>query len=87
MIAMCFIFYGIFAIWTAFYCYPRQKIWNKAYIGGKCHDHSPIVISQSIFNMVTDLIILFLPTFELWKLNVPMARKVVITLLFGTGLL
>ncbi|KAF2709414.1 hypothetical protein K504DRAFT_502142 [Pleomassaria siparia CBS 279.74] len=86
-IAACFIFYVVLTFWTAFYCYPRQMIWNKLTPGGKCHDHSPIVMSQGTFNMISDVIILLLPTYSLWKLNVPRARKIVITALFATGLL
>lgn len=88
MIIACFIFYTVFTFWTAFYCYPREMIWNKfLQPAGKCHDHSPIVMNQGAFNMASDIIILLLPTASLWQLNVPLARKIVITLLFGTGLL
>jgi hypothetical protein len=80
------IFYAVFMFWTAFYCYPRKMIWDK-FSGGTCHDHSPIVMWQGSFNMASDIIILLLPTASLWQLNVPLARKMVITLLFGTGLL
>jgi hypothetical protein len=85
-IAGCFVFYAVFMFWTAFYCYPRKMIWDK-FSGGTCHDHSPIVMWQGSFNMASDIIILLLPTASLWQLNVPLARKMVITLLFGTGLL
>jgi hypothetical protein len=72
--------------WTLFYCRPRKMIWNKLTPGGKCHDHSPIVIAQGAFNMASDIIILLLPTKSLWELQVPKGRKIVITLLFATGL-
>ncbi|KAF2018084.1 hypothetical protein BU24DRAFT_408037 [Aaosphaeria arxii CBS 175.79] len=86
-IAACFIFYTVFTFWTMFYCKPRTMIWNKFTPDGKCHDHGPIVISQGIFNMASDVIILLLPTRSLWQLRVPLARKLVITSLFATGLL
>ena len=70
-----------------YYCKPRKMIWDKFTPGGKCHDHNPIVISQGSFNMASDIIILLLPTHSLWQLSVPFARKMVITLLFATGLL
>ncbi|PSN68617.1 hypothetical protein BS50DRAFT_548925, partial [Corynespora cassiicola Philippines] len=85
--AGCFIFYTIFMFWTMYYCKPRKMIWDKFTPGGKCHDHNPIVISQGSFNMASDVIILLLPTHSLWQLSVPFARKMVITLLFATGLL
>jgi hypothetical protein len=86
-IAACFCFYTVFMFWTMFYCRPRQMIWNKLTPGGKCHDHGPIVISQGAFNMTSDIVILLLPTSSLWQLKVPLGRKIVITLLFATGLL
>ncbi|KAF2471691.1 uncharacterized protein BDR25DRAFT_222690 [Lindgomyces ingoldianus] len=87
MILACFIFYTIVMFWTIFYCSPRPMIWNKFTPGGHCHDHSPIVISSGIFNMVSDVIILLLPTSSLWKLRVPIGKKISVSLLFGTGLL
>ncbi|KAF2185470.1 hypothetical protein K469DRAFT_631985, partial [Zopfia rhizophila CBS 207.26] len=87
MIAACFIFYTIVMFWTIFYCTPRPMIWNKLTPGGHCHDHGPIVISSGIFNMVSDVVILLLPTSSLWRLRVPLGRKIAISLLFATGLL
>ncbi|KAF2728069.1 hypothetical protein EJ04DRAFT_504678 [Polyplosphaeria fusca] len=82
-----FIFYVIQMFWTLLYCKPRRMIWDKLTPGGKCQDHTPIVFSQGMFSIVSDVVILLLPTSSLWKLRVPMARKVVITILFATGLL
>jgi hypothetical protein len=62
-------------------------IWYKFIPNGKCNDHNPIVISQGAFNMASDIVILLLPTSSLWKLHVPRGRKIVITVLFATGLL
>ncbi|ORY11130.1 hypothetical protein BCR34DRAFT_333400 [Clohesyomyces aquaticus] len=87
VIGACFIFYTIVMFWTIFYCSPRPMIWNKFTPGGKCHDHSPIVVSSGIFNMVSDVVILLLPTSSLWKLRVPIGKKIAVTSLFGTGLL
>ncbi|KAF2662147.1 hypothetical protein K491DRAFT_585708, partial [Lophiostoma macrostomum CBS 122681] len=85
-IICCFVFYTMLTFWTLFYCQPRRMIWNKLTPGGKCHDHSPIVIAQGSFNMGSDIVILLLPTKSLWELQVPRGRKIVITLLFATGL-
>jgi hypothetical protein len=62
-------------------------IWFKLTPGGKCHDVNDIILSQGAFNMASDIVILLLPTSSLWQLSVPLAKKVFITLLFGTGLL
>jgi hypothetical protein len=85
-IVATFIVYTFFTFWTMFYCRPRRMIWDKLTPGGKCYDVNDIILSQGAFNMASDVFILFLPTFSLWQLNVPLARKMFITLLFATGL-
>ncbi|KAF2108115.1 hypothetical protein BDV96DRAFT_531169 [Lophiotrema nucula] len=89
-IVACFCFYTVQMFWTLFYCKPRETIWNKAleFAGnGKCQDHGRIVISQGFFSIISDVVILLLPVHSLWQLQVPLGRKIEITLLFSTGLL
>jgi hypothetical protein len=62
-------------------------IWFKLIPGGKCHDVNDIILSQGAFNMASDVVILLLPTASLWQLNVPLSKKIFITLMFATGLL
>lgn len=81
------IVYTFFTFWTMFYCKPRRFIWDKLVPNGTCYDVNDIILSQGAFNMASDIVILFLPTFSLWQLNVPLARKLFITLLFATGLM
>jgi hypothetical protein len=86
-IAATFVAYVVFMFWTLFYCSPRRMIWFKLIPGGKCHDVNNIILSQGAFNMASDIVILLLPTRSLWKLNVPLSKKIFITLMFATGLL
>ncbi|KAF3034055.1 hypothetical protein E8E12_002832 [Didymella heteroderae] len=86
-IVATFVVYTFFTFWTMFYCKPRRMIWDKLTPGGKCYDVNDIILSQGAFNMASDVVILFLPTLSLWQLNVPLARKMFITLLFATGLI
>ena len=83
----CAVMYIVLLFWTAFYCKPRQAIWNKLTPGAKCYHVDDIILAQGAFNISTDILILLLPTISLWKLNVTVARKVVATLLFSMGLL
>jgi hypothetical protein len=82
-----FIAYTFFTFYTLFYCTPRRMIWFKLVPGGKCHDVNDILISQGAFNMASDIIILLLPTASVWRLKVPLEKKIFITLMFATGLL
>ncbi|KAJ4294326.1 hypothetical protein N0V90_008016 [Kalmusia sp. IMI 367209] len=86
-IISCTVLYTVLLFWTAFYCHPRKAIWNKLIADAKCSDVNDITLAQGAFNMASDVIILLLPTSGLWQLNVPLGRKIVITLLFATGLL
>ena len=86
-IVATFVAYTIFMFWTIFYCSPRRMIWFKLTPDGQCHDVNVIIMSQGAFNMASDIVILLLPTSSLWQLKVPLAKKIFITALFGTGLL
>ncbi|KAH6068337.1 hypothetical protein HBI67_104940 [Parastagonospora nodorum] len=82
-----FVAYVFFMFWTLFYCAPRKMIWFKLTPGGKCHDVNNIILSQGAFNMISDIVILLLPSASLWRLNVPLSKKIFVTLMFATGLL
>ena len=86
-ITATFVAYTIFMFWTLFYCTPRRMIWFKLTPNGQCHDVNVIILSQGAFNMASDIVVLLLPISSLWRLKVPLAKKIFITLLFGTGLL
>ena len=86
-ICSCTILYTVLLFWTAFYCHPRKAIWDKLTPDAKCSDVNDITLAQGAFNMASDIIVLILPTSGLWSLNVPLGRKIAVTLLFGTGLL
>jgi hypothetical protein len=83
----CAILYTVLMFWTMFYCNPREAIWNKLTPNAKCHDVNHIILAQGAFNMGSDIVILLLPTTGLWRLNVPLGRKIAVTALFATGLL
>ncbi|KAI0848450.1 hypothetical protein F5Y00DRAFT_262544 [Daldinia vernicosa] len=70
-----------------FRCNPREKIWNVFYEGGSC----PVNIaaqnfSAGILNLISDVIILALPQWIIWRLNMSRARKLGISLLFVIGI-
>ncbi|KAF2655020.1 hypothetical protein K491DRAFT_693317 [Lophiostoma macrostomum CBS 122681] len=70
-----------------FECTPREKIWNKLYVGGSCVDDYKLHIATGFFNIFSDLVILFLPIRSLWRLQIPLRKKFGISLLFASGLL
>lgn len=81
------LFYGITTITEIFRCWPREKIWNILYQGGgRC----PINIeaqnlATSVLNVVSDSAILALPQSIIWRLQMPRAKKIGVSLLFVVG--
>ncbi|KAF2245856.1 hypothetical protein BU26DRAFT_552887 [Trematosphaeria pertusa] len=80
------------AIYTAvlfafiFACVPREKIWNPM-LSGKCINTGATMITTSTINVVSDVVILVLPMLEVWKLHMPLRRKVAVAAIFATGIL
>jgi hypothetical protein len=77
-------FYTIDTFITVFACNPRDKIWDKFEQGGHCINYNAVIIATGFFNIVSDLAILLLPVQCVWKLRIPLRKKVNISLLFGT---
>ncbi|KAI1734395.1 hypothetical protein F4680DRAFT_438625 [Xylaria scruposa] len=70
-----------------FRCTPREKIWNVFYEGGSC----PVNIaaqnfSSGLLNLISDVVILGLPQWIIWRLNMSKTRKFGISLLFVIGI-
>jgi hypothetical protein len=87
IIALNFGFYVSRMFVAIFECTPREKIWNKLYVGGSCVDNDKLHIATGFFNIFTDLVILLLPLRSLWQLRIPLRKKFGVSLLFTTGLL
>lgn len=69
-----------------FICVPVQKLWY-ADLPGRCIDQVGTWISNATSTIITDLIILFLPIPQIWKLQLRRAEKVALTVTFGLGCL
>jgi hypothetical protein len=86
VIGAMFIFYTSDFFLTLFICTPREKIWNDT-VDGKCLNYNALVVASALFNIISDLVILFLPVRSVWKLHIATKKKCAIVLLFCTGLL
>jgi hypothetical protein len=87
VILTSFTFYTIDTFLTIFACNPREKIWNKFEQKGHCINYNAVILATGYFNIASDLAILLLPVRSVWKLQIPLRKKINISLLFGTGLL
>ncbi|KAL9611562.1 MAG: hypothetical protein Q9167_003809 [Letrouitia subvulpina] len=84
-------FNGLFDVALAlvlfFQCKPRRKIWMGDLVPGKCVNFGATLISAGIINAFTDFLVLGLPLFTVWRLQLPMKKKVGISAIFALGLL
>ena len=76
---------GIFFSFV-FACRPRAKLQNPE-LPGTCIDNYASILATSTINIVSDFSILLLPVYAVWKLQLPIKRKLAIAAIFGTGLL
>jgi hypothetical protein len=83
--------YTIAAAWFAYtvaalvQCRPFAYNWDKTIPGGQCFDVTTFAISSSVPNIVTDVIVLFLPIQTIVDLKVSIGKRVGLMLIFLTG--
>ncbi|KAF2651292.1 hypothetical protein K491DRAFT_682314 [Lophiostoma macrostomum CBS 122681] len=77
-------FYVAIMIVEIFSCKPRERNWNR-YLEGTCVDEYAVYISSNALNITSDVIILVLPHMVIWKLQIPMQRRIGISLVFAMG--
>ena len=68
-------------------CHPREKIWNKLITTGYCFDAFALFEAVGVFNSISDFAILIIPMAPLWGLQMPFVKKLMMTVVFGTGIL
>lgn len=66
-------------------CNPRRKVWQPWLPGGHCFSSDIWNMASGTFNAVSDFTILFLPMPCLWKLQMPLKRKMITIGIFATG--
>jgi hypothetical protein len=69
-----------------FICVPVQKLWYPQ-LPGTCINQVGTWISNAASTIFTDLVILFMPIPEIWKLQLRKTEKIGLTLAFGLGFL
>ena len=86
LIVANFLFYTAIFFAFIFACVPRSKLWEPT-LPGKCISVNGSIVATSAANIISDFSILLLPIFAIWKLKLPLKRKVAIGAVFGTGIL
>ena len=72
---------------TVFQCVPRAKIWDPLIMTGGCINLKAAFIAASAINVVSDLSILLLPLYHVFRLNIETRRKIGVAAIFAVGIL
>lgn len=80
-----FLFYFVDTIIEIVMCTPREKIWNLLMTTGHCFNANAAYMATGVFNVVSDFSIPILPMVPIWKLQMPLRRKLMIMAIFAAG--
>jgi hypothetical protein len=69
-----------------FACIPREKLWNPT-VPGRCISSNGSLIASSSLNVVSDVTMLLLPLVVILRLQLPLKSKLILSAVFGTGVL
>lgn len=82
------ILWNFACFWVSiFACSPVERFWNTLITDGKCLDFALNILLTCLFNIITDILILLLPSRAVWSLQIPLKKKFAIVSLFGIGLM
>lgn len=84
LMALCIAGGGIASVVTVFQCKPISKVWIPG-LPGKCLDPCVILLAVVIFNLSTNIMIILLPMPTIWRLHMPLRKKVALLCIFSIG--
>lgn len=67
-------------------CVPRQKLWEPE-LRGRCISSNGSLIASSAINVVSDITMLLFPLMVITRLQLPTRTKMILGMVFGTGIL
>ncbi|KAL8305070.1 hypothetical protein RB597_003997 [Gaeumannomyces tritici] len=74
----------IFIIIVILQCIPVQAVWERG-IQAKCLNITAVTWAGAILSIVEDLVILFLPVREVFRLQLTLQKKIAVVLMFSIG--
>lgn len=83
IIANAVFYTGLFFSYI-FACWPREAIWNPD-VKGVCMSSVSSNMAAGTINFISDLEALLLPAWAIWRLHMPVERKVAVFAVFGVG--
>jgi hypothetical protein len=85
------LFYWATLIVFAAMCAPMgsgpqsQMSYLQALASAKCEDSRPLTVVTGVVNVVSDLYLILLPLPAVWSLNLPLRKKLGVSMIFLTG--
>ncbi|TLS26695.1 hypothetical protein PpBr36_04408 [Pyricularia pennisetigena] len=70
---------------TLFMCQPFAMNWNRSIPGGHCGDDPLFYTILGVINIIVEVTILLLPMPVIYKLNMPLHRRLVVVGMFSLG--
>ncbi|KAL8722274.1 MAG: hypothetical protein Q9225_001221, partial [Loekoesia sp. 1 TL-2023] len=86
LIALNIVFYAANVLSSIFLCNPIEKAWNK-FSPGTCVSANLNLVSTGSINVVSDVLILFLPLWSIWHLGMPIRERLGVSVVFAAGVL
>lgn len=90
----CYITHGMNAAFGAatilgacLICQPLSYNWDHSIRGGYCGDQRSLDLFIGIFNLIMDVTVVLLPMPVLWGLQMAMGKKLVLSSMFGLGII
>ena len=68
-------------------CQPVSFNWDQSIPGGRCGDQKSFDLFIGIFNLLMDITVVVLPMLVLWNLQMVMRKKLVLSGIFGLGIM
>ncbi|KAL9118101.1 MAG: hypothetical protein Q9187_005355 [Circinaria calcarea] len=86
-----YIMFGVVTAWfiaaelgAIFKCVPASSLWNPS-VHGHCFDIRKFLIGTAVPNILTDIILLFMPLPFVWTLQITRAQRLAVTAVFLVG--
>ena len=90
----CYVFHGVNAAFGAatilgacLICLPIAYNWDHSIAGGYCGNQKSLDLFIGIFNLLMDVTVVVLPMPVLWRLQMAVGRKIVLSMMFGLGVM
>ena len=82
----CLLWFFVVVLVSILQCHPVSYAWNKS-IDGSCIDLRAMYYSFTISNMVLDVIINIMPVRMIWKLQLAVRQRVLLTIIMLIGIM